>query len=60
MGTSHNTWFLHMDEHWMHRVCLASGEGQIVVRSQAYFHLEDAKQALANVMRSEVVLAEAA
>lgn len=60
MGTNHNMWFLHMDEHWMHRVCLASDDGQIVVRSQGYFHLEDAKRALAHVMHSEVVLAEAA
>lgn len=59
MGTNH-VWFLHMDERWMHRVCLVSDSGHIVVRSQGFFHLEDAKQALAQVMRSEVVLAEAA
>jgi hypothetical protein len=60
MGIDRNSWFLHMDEHWMHRVCLASADGHIVVQSQAYFHLEDAKHALANMMHSEVVLAEAA
>lgn len=60
MGANHNMWFLHMDERWMHRICLASDDGHIVVRSQGYFHLEDAKRALANVLRSEVVLAEAA
>lgn len=60
MGTNHNAWFLHMDERWMHCVCLASDDGHIVVRSEGYFHLEDAKRALANMMRSGVVLAEAA
>jgi hypothetical protein len=60
MGTDHSMWFLHMDERWMHRVCLASDDGRVLVRSQGFFHLEDAKRALAQVMHSEVVLAEAA
>jgi hypothetical protein len=60
MGTNRSMWFLHMDDHWMYRVCLASESGHIVVRSQGYFRLEDAKRALGRVMHSEVVLAEAA
>jgi hypothetical protein len=60
MGTNHNQWFLHMDERWMHRVCLACEDGKIVFRSQAYFHLGDAQRALARLMHSQVVLSEAA
>lgn len=60
MGTNHTSWFLHMDESWMYRVCLASEDGHIVVRSQGYFRLEEAERALAHVIHSEIVLAEAA
>lgn len=60
MGTNDSMWFLHMDDHWMYRVCLASKSGHIVVRSQGYFQLEDAEQALDRVIHSEVGLAEAA
>lgn len=60
MGINRNAWFLHMDDHWMYRVCLASESGHIVVQSQGYFRLEDAQEALDRVTHSEVVLAQAA
>lgn len=53
--------FLHMDDDWMHRVYLEDSRGKIVGRSRtAYFRREDAKRALATLMYSAIMHADAA